>query len=94
MDPRGIASFLILDQRFPRSLAFCYSQLHENLSFLAREYGFVPDAQAIHRSGLERLSTLTIETIFEQGLHQFIGEFLSCNNRVAQQIQRDYRFVE
>jgi uncharacterized alpha-E superfamily protein len=94
MDPRGIASFLILDERFPRSLAFCYAQLEANLGFLAREYGFATEAHAIHQSGNARLSSLTIEAIFEQGLHQFIGEFLACNNWLAQQIQRDYRFVE
>ena len=94
MDPRGIASFLILDQRFPRSLAFCYAQLQANMGFLANEYGFETEAHEIYQSGYGRLSALTIEAIFEQGLHQFIGEFLACNNRLAQQIQRDYRFIE
>ena len=32
MDPRGIAEFLILDGRFPRSLAFCHSQAARNLA--------------------------------------------------------------
>ncbi|KUR73814.1 alpha-E domain-containing protein [Novosphingobium sp. Fuku2-ISO-50] len=94
MDPRGIASFLILDKRFPRSLAFCYAELSGHLAYLAREYGFETEAHAIQRASEARLSALTIEAIFEQGLHQFIGEFLACNNRLAQQIQRDYRFVE
>ena len=94
MDPRGIASFLILDKRFPRSLAFCYAELSGHLAYLAREYGFETEAHAIQRASEPRLSALTIEAIFEQGLHQFIGEFLACNNRLAQQIQRDYRFVE
>eukprot|EP01037_Dinobryon_pediforme_P005658 gene5658-5720_t len=94
MDPRGIARFLILDERFPRALAFCYDELSTNMALLAREYGFETEAHAIQRSGQERLATLTIEAIFEQGLHQFIGEFLACNHRLAQQIQRDYRFVE
>jgi uncharacterized alpha-E superfamily protein len=94
MDPRGIASFLILDERFPRSLAFCYAQLQANLGLLAREYGFVTEAHAIQQAGHDRLAELTIEAIFEQGLHQFIGEFLACNHQLARQIQRDYRFVE
>jgi len=94
MDPRGIASFLILDERFPRSLAFCYAQLASTMALLAREYGFETEAHTIQRSCEERLSSLTIDGIFEQGLHQYIGEFLACNYRVAQHIQRDYRFVE
>ena len=94
MDPRGIAAFLILDQRFPRSLAFCYARLHVNLVLLAREYGFATPAHDQLGQAVERLSTLTIEAIFEQGLHQFIGEFLAANNTLALQIQRDYRFVD
>ncbi len=94
MDPRGIARFLILDERFPRALAFCYDELSTNMALLAREYGFETEAHAIQRQGQEWLARLTIEAIFEQGLHQFIGEFLACNHRLAQQIQRDYRFVE
>ena len=31
MDARSIADFLILDARFPRSLAFCYAAMRENL---------------------------------------------------------------
>jgi len=68
--------------------------LQANMGFLANEYGFETEAHEIYQSGYGRLSALTIEAIFEQGLHQFIGEFLACNNRLAQQIQRDYRFVE
>ncbi len=94
MDPRGIASFLILDERFPRSLAFCYTRLATNLAFLARAYGFDTPAHAIQRAGHAELAGLTIETIFEQGLHEFISDFLARNNQIAQQIQRDYRFVE
>ena len=32
MDARSIAEFVILDGRFPRSLAFCYSSMRENLA--------------------------------------------------------------
>ncbi|WP_353229702.1 alpha-E domain-containing protein [Novosphingobium sp.] len=94
MDPRGIAQFLILDERFPRSLAFCYDELSTNLACLAREYGFDTEAHGIQRDAHAQLAGLTIEGIFDQGLHQFIEQFLACNYRLAQQIQRDYRFVE
>lgn len=94
MDPRGIAAFLLLDERFPRSLAFCHAKLRSNLAWLAREYGAEADAHAIQRACHDRLVNTGIEAIFEQGLHQFIGEFLAGNYRLAQQIQRDYRFIE
>ncbi len=94
MDARGIAEFLILDGRFPRSLAFCYNKLRSNLAHLAREYGEETEAHEILRQGDTRLQGLTIEAIFEQGLHEFIGQFITRNTRLALQIQRDYRFAE
>ncbi|ABD27210.1 protein of unknown function DUF403 [Novosphingobium aromaticivorans DSM 12444] len=94
MDPRGIAEFLILDERFPRSLAFCYSKLRSNLASLAREYGGEMHSHEILRDADTQLHTATIEAIFDQGLHEFIGKFIACNTALALQIQRDYRFTE
>lgn len=94
MDSRSIAEFLILDGRFPRSLAFCYSKVHSNLASLAREYGGEMESHAVLRDTQSRLHQLTIDDIFEQGLHEFIAEFIVHNQKLAQQVQRDYRFYE
>ena len=94
MEARGIAEFLILDGRFPRSLAFCYSKLRSNLAHLAREYGGEVESHAILDTAASELHGLSIDAIFEKGLHQFIGDFIACNTRLAQQIQRDYRFID
>ncbi|WP_423142979.1 alpha-E domain-containing protein [Parablastomonas sp. CN1-191] len=92
MDPRGITEFLILDERFPRSLAFCMDKLDSNLTGLARQYGNESSANELV-AGIKRdLSAMTIERIFEGGLHQYIAAFLSRNRQVAQAIEHDYRF--
>ena len=91
MDPRGIAEFLILDRRFPRSLASCHDKLRSNLRGLHHEYGETTSAHA-QIDALGALLDTTIERIFESGLHEFIGEFIACNQQVAQAIERDYRF--
>ena len=91
MDPRGIAEFLILDRRFPRSLASCHEKLRSNLRGLRHEYGETTSAHA-QLDALGALLDTTIERIFESGLHEFIGEFIACNQLVAQAIERDYRF--
>jgi uncharacterized alpha-E superfamily protein len=94
MDPRGIAQFLILDGRFPRSLTFCYEKLRSNMASLAREYGGEsPSHEALRNVGA-RLQQTGIEAIVERGLHQFIGEFIACNQQVASAIAADYRFIE
>lgn len=94
MDPRGIAEFMLLDGRFPRSLAFCYSKLRSNLASLAREYGEEMESHHILRNADSELHALTVDAIFDQGLHEFIGRFIAHNTQLALQIQRDYRFVE
>ncbi len=92
MDPRGIAQFLILDQRFPRSLAFCIDKLRSNLFGLAHEYGHETGAHELLRGLGTRFHQSSIETILDGGLHEFITEFIACNQQVAQAIEQDYRF--
>lgn len=93
MDPRGIAEFLILDGRFPRSLAFCYEKLRSNMAGLAREHGGETGAHALLRDAVARLHQSGIEQIFERGLHEFIVDFIACNQQIAHAIASDYRFV-
>ena len=50
MDARGIAEFLILDGRFPRSLRFCFDKLNSNIESLAGEYGEETPVHALVRS--------------------------------------------
>ncbi len=40
----------------------------------------------------ERIHGLTIDTIFEDGLHEFIVDFIACNRQISQAIEHDYRF--
>jgi uncharacterized alpha-E superfamily protein len=93
IDARGICEFLILDDRFPRSLAFCHAALRENLAALARLHGGEGECHALMRDSDMRLSSLGIDEIFEQGLHEFLIEFMSCNAAIGNAIARDYRFL-
>jgi len=94
MDARGIASFLILDGRFPRSLTFCYEKLRSNMAGLAREYGGETRAHELLRNTGSRLHQTSIDRIVESGLHEFIVEFIACNLDVASAVAQDYRFTE
>ena len=94
MDARGIAAFLILDGRFPRSLAFCYGKLESNMASLARAYGGDTHAHDLLRSAGARLKHTSVEQIIEAGLHEFIMAFLAGNIEVANAIAHDYRFTE
>ena len=94
MDARSIADFLILDGRFPRSLAFCYSAMRENLASLARLHGEEKEAHALLREADLRLTGQTIEEIFDSGLHEYLLEFIASNRALASAIGTDYRFVD
>ncbi len=89
-----IAEFLILYKQMPRSLAFCCDKMNDNLGWLQRAYG--EETEAVRMGGAicrDRLSR-PIASIFDGGLHEFITDFLRANAALAQQIERDYRFVE
>lgn len=93
MDPRGIASFLILDGRFPRSLLFCYEKIRSNMAGLARQYGMETPAHEMCRDAGARLHQVTIDQILERGLHEFILDFIAGSIRIDNQIAADYRFT-
>ena len=90
--PRGIADFLILDKTMPRSLAFCINEVGHNLTYLSAAYKTELPSKTLAADLSSDLETQTIETIFENGLHEFIVAFLAQNSALAQQIEIDYRF--
>jgi uncharacterized alpha-E superfamily protein len=94
MDPRGIAEFLILDRRFPRSLTFCYEKIRSNMAGLAQQYGGETAAHGLLRHAGARLHQMKIDAIFEKGLHEFLTEFIGDTYRIGSAISADYRFIE
>lgn len=93
MDARGIVEFLVLDDRFPRSLAFCHSELRDDLSALARAHGYEGESHRLMRDADTRLNRLTVEAIFKQGMHEFLIDFMRANAQIGEAITRDYRFL-
>lgn len=92
--PPGIAEFVILDQRLPRSLAYCYSKINGNLTYLAEAYG---DTRQSHRlaDDLKRsVRERTIDDIFDIGLHEYLQSCIEATTTLARQIEIDYRFTQ
>lgn len=92
IEARGIVEFVVLDDRFPRSLAFCRNALRDCLGALARTHGVEGSAVALMRDADTRISHLSVDEIFEGGLHEFLVDFLARNNAIARAIAEDYRF--
>ncbi len=93
IDAKGICEFLILDDGFPRSLAFCHSALRANLAALARLHGSEGESNALMRAADTRMADLNIDTVFDQGLHEFLIDFTRSNAAIGRAIAQDYRFL-
>ncbi|WP_206021030.1 alpha-E domain-containing protein [Antarcticimicrobium luteum] len=92
VSPYGIAEFLILDRRMPRSLAFCYSKIGQYLELLEQEYGQRQDSQIQSDRICMRLRGASVPSIFEDGLHEFLRDFIADTSRLANHIETDFRF--
>ncbi len=88
--PWLIADLLILKDEMPRSLASCYGNLVQNLDYISQAYGRQGPAQRQARAVRTKLQNSRMEEIFQQGLHEFIGDFISSNNRLGVAITEQY----
>lgn len=88
--PWLVADLLILNRQMPRSLASCYENISRYLDDLAQFYGRQGNSQRLARAMLTKLGNLTMEEIFQSGLHEFIGGFIAENNRLDGAIIEQY----
>ena len=90
--PTSIAEFLILDRRMPRSIAFCFNKIHDNLAYLAQSYGTTHPSHDLADRLRSSISDRTIDAIIEEGLHEFLQRSIAGTTALANQIETDYRF--
>lgn len=91
---RDIAQYLILDKRMPRSLAFCTRKIHDNLGYLAGNYGHRPPSLSKVDHIEKTYLSHDIDAVFDFGLHEFIQKMLTLVGDLGRQIEIDYRFYE
>jgi uncharacterized alpha-E superfamily protein len=90
LKPWLIADLLILNGQLPRSLASCYENMVRHLDQIAQVYGRQGPAQRQARAIRTRLQNSSMDDIFQRGLHEFIGEFVTDNNRLGSIIAQQY----
>lgn len=90
LKPWLIADLLILNETLPRSLSSCYSNLVRNLDQIGVAYSRQGPAQRHARGIRNRLEHSHIDDIFQHGLHEFIQEAISDNNRLGEIIAKQY----
>lgn len=92
--PMGIANFLIFDPRMPRSLRYSVTKIRNNLDILGREYGDRHRSHDTIEDLDRRLTDTTVEGVFEEGLHEFLTEFLAVAARLGSEIESDFKFLD
>lgn len=92
--PREITHFLILDQRLPRSLAFCAGRMEDNLRSLNAGKTQPSDSQKKVDFLQRKYLAHEIEAIFDYGLHEYISEIIGLLADLARQVEIEYRFYE
>jgi len=88
--PAKVADFLILNPKSPRSLITCVSEATSHLESLARGYGRSGQAQVAARELQARLSEISIEDVFEEGLHEFLTGMIQSVGQLGGNIQEQY----
>jgi len=92
INPRDVAAFLVLDPRMPRSLAYCYNKIRDNLNYLSFQYDDTRPSLEVAERLISSVHGLEIENIFDNGLHEFLGVAMTDIAALADQIELDYRF--
>jgi uncharacterized alpha-E superfamily protein len=87
---RKIAHFLILNPQCPRSLIACTQGMNAHLDRLARGYGRHTEAQKRARKVLAELADGTVESVFDEGMHEFLTRFIGEVAAIGALVHEDY----
>jgi uncharacterized alpha-E superfamily protein len=90
--PWRIAEYLILNQAMPRSLCASYVEVSSALEDLAALYDKRFACHETAASTTRMLVDGDIARIFQSGLHEFLEDFISRNNRLGAEIAEAYHF--
>jgi uncharacterized alpha-E superfamily protein len=92
LKPWLVADLLILRPEMPRSLIACYESVVLYLDRLATTHGRQGQAQRHARATYGNLQNMTMEGLFQGGLHEFIERFISDNTQLGTLISDQYLF--
>jgi uncharacterized alpha-E superfamily protein len=90
--PWLVSEFLILKEEMPRSLLFTYQWVNVALDGLAELYGSHYECHGMAAATYKRLKNGNMEQIFQNGLHEFLQDFMDSNNALSQSIATNFNF--
>jgi uncharacterized alpha-E superfamily protein len=94
VNPVFVAEFLLFNDRFPRSVRFCVSELNRAIRRISgvAEGTFCNDAEKLTGRFLAELQFSTVDEIFERGLHQYLDEAQMKLNDIGAALFNAYIF--
>ena len=85
-----VADFLILNRQCPRSLTTSVVGAAVHLDNLAVAYGRLTPAQDAADGLRDELARLTIEAVFDEGLHEFLSRFIRRTAKLSDVVRETY----
>ncbi|WP_298820269.1 alpha-E domain-containing protein [uncultured Roseibium sp.] len=89
----NITEFLVLRKEMPRSLAHCYDWISDTAEDLEQFYGSSEPSLQLATDIAKELRQKQMREIYQEGLHEFLTDFIGKNNQFAQQLSEDYNFA-
>ena len=92
IEPKAVASFLLLDPIFPRSVRYCLERIHETLRIVRGQAvpGAPDELECLSGLTLARWSYSRIDELITGGLHESIDGLQSDLNQLHDLIEQRY----
>jgi uncharacterized alpha-E superfamily protein len=88
--PWLVAELLILRPEMPRSLITCVREINYYLDVVGGAYDNRRDCHELAGQILRHLNRAKVEQIFQNGLHEFLTEFIDRNVELGDKISKQY----
>lgn len=88
IEPWRVAELLVLRDDMPRSLHACFDEITPILEQLSGRRN--SECRRIAGELHARLHYGRMDEIFQEGLHEFLEDFVTCNNNLGVEIQRSF----
>jgi uncharacterized alpha-E superfamily protein len=88
----GVATFLLQDEAFPRSVFFCLEALSTRLRGVIRTLGLEPSIPALKEVALqlERIRTADVEKLVREGLAEELTRVVDTTAATSEQLRADF----
>jgi len=90
--PWRVADFLIFRDEMPRSLVASAEETVTLLSAFAARSGRQGQADRLARKRLDRVQAIDINTVVQEGLHEWLHAYIKENGAIDQAIARQFKF--